>query len=223
VRAEDVSGVTAIPRLGIDGASSGRRRGRFVVLVGPDGVGKTTIARAIIAQYQGETAYFHFIPSLKRSLASRPPETEDGPPPKMTSGGSRIVGCVRLVRNVLRSWIAYAVRIHPALQRGCLVVGDRWMYGYLVQPHALRFYGPRRFAAALLRLLPAPDLVVNLSAPPDVIWSRKKELTPQHIASELGLWADLPVARPRTFDAGAAPDAIAADVLDALGTPVRNT
>jgi hypothetical protein len=215
--------VSTIAGLGLDGTNAGRRRGRFVVLVGPDGVGKTTIARAIIAKYQGETAYFHFIPSLKRSLAACPPETEDGSPPKTTSGGSRVLGWARLLRNVLRSWMAYVVHIHPALQRGCLVVGDRWLYGYLVQPQALRFYGPRGLAASLLRLLPEPDLVVNLSAPPDVIWSRKKELTLQHIESELGLWAELPVVRPRTFDAGAAPDVIAADVLDALGAPARRT
>jgi hypothetical protein len=46
------------------------------------------------------------------------------------------------------------------------------MYGYLVQPDALRFYGPRRLTQLAMKLLPRPDLVVNLTAPVHVIARR---------------------------------------------------
>jgi len=41
------------------------------------------------------------------------------------------------------------------------VVADRWIYGYVVQPAALRFYGPSWLALAALRVLPRPNLVVS--------------------------------------------------------------
>jgi thymidylate kinase len=205
-------------------------RGAFVVLVGPDGVGKTTIARAILERYMGQTAYFHFLPTVQRRLAERPPELADAPPPKTGASGSRPIGWFRLLRTVWRSWVGYLVRIRPALRRGCLVIGDRWLYGYVVQPHALKYYGPHGLAAVMMRVLPRPDLIVNLSAPPEVIRARKQELTVPQIEAELNRWASLPTRRIWTLDAAAAPEVIARQVLEILDgwtlsgrTPVQVT
>jgi hypothetical protein len=213
------STIAALASAGIFGLPRAPRRGAFIVIVGPDGVGKTTIARAIIEQHAGLTAYFHFLPALQAGLASAPPTGPDAPLPEAPSGGSRVLGWLRLLRNVARCWVSYVGRIAPAIRRGTLVVGDRWLYGYLVQPQALRYYGPAGLADAAVRLLPRPDLVVNLHAPPSLIRARKQELTLQHIEAELCGWARLPSDRLRTFDAAAAPDVIAAQVLETLGGP----
>jgi hypothetical protein len=147
--------------------------GRFIVLVGPDGVGKTTVARALVQRHGGPAAYFHFLPPLRGSLAHAP-EPGSSPPPKARASGSPIVGWIRLLRNAIRCWTGYISTVRPALKRGWLVIGDRWMYGYLVQPDALKFRGPDLLARAVIRVLPRPDLIVSLSAPPDVIRARKQ-------------------------------------------------
>ena len=95
-------------------------------------------------------------------------------------------------------------------------MGDRWIYGYLVQPRALRFYGPRWAAEAAIRLVPPPDLVVNLSAPAEVVLARKQELTPEQVAAELTAWAGLRYGRVKTFDATEPPAMIATRILEAL-------
>jgi thymidylate kinase len=191
--------------------------GRFVVLVGPDGVGKTTVARALLAHHSGPSAYFHFLPPLRGPL-SRSPGPASAPPPKAAPGGWLVLGWIRLFRNAARCWVGYLRTVRPALKRSWLVIGDRWMYGYVVQPDALRFHGPDALARAVLRLLPRPHLIVNLAAPPHVIRQRKQELTLSQIEQELLAWSSLRAANVQTLDASRLPRDIASDILMALAS-----
>jgi hypothetical protein len=192
-------------------------RGRFVVIVGPDGVGKTTVARALIAGAGGLTGYFHYRPNVFRPMLAAPPKSMDPAIDKGSPDGSRPLGWVRIIRNLVRFWAGYLVRVRPALSAGRLVVADRWAYGYLVQPAALKFYGPAWLARLVLRLLPQPDLVANLTAPVEVIRSRKQELTPTEISAELTEWSHLPARHLRSFDTQGPPDQVATQILQELG------
>jgi thymidylate kinase len=114
--------------------------------------------------------------------------------------------------------VGYLRTVRPALNRSWLIIGDRWMYGYVVQPHALRYQGPEVLARAVLRLLPRPHLIVNLTAPPHVIRERKQELTLSQIEQELLAWSSLRVANVQTVDATRLPRDIASDILVALAS-----
>jgi thymidylate kinase len=190
--------------------------GAFVVIVGPDGVGKTTVARAIIDQHRGPSAYFHFLPTGGGGMSARPGEEIVAQPPRLDRRGVTLFGWLRLARNVVRWWFGYFVRVRPALRRGCLVISDRWLYGYIVQPSALKFFGPHRVAVAAFRLLSRPDLVVNLAARPETIRQRKQELTVAQIQAELERWSRLPASRLKTFDASDPPERIAQRVLETV-------
>jgi thymidylate kinase len=193
--------------------------GRFVVLVGPDGVGKTSVARALLAHYRGPAAYFHFLPPFDGRWPAPGPTSV--PPPKARGGGSVMLGWIRLVRNAVRCWLGYVKSVRPALKRSFLVVGDRWMYGYIVQPAAMKFHGPDLLARAVLHLLPRPHLIVNLAAPPHVIRRRKQELTLSQIEHELLAWSSLRVPNLKTLDATRSPQEIAIEILVALASAGR--
>jgi len=194
-------------------------RGRFIVVVGPDGIGKSTLAAEIGSRLGDDSAYFHFLPSPPHRLDPSPSQVGELVE-KHEGDGSRVAGILRIVRNLVRSWLGYGMAIRPAVRHGTTVVGDRWLYGYLAQPRALRFYGPQWVARLALSLAPRPDLVVLLEAPADVVYSRKPELSRAEIEQESEVWRDaLPMAL--RLDATQSPGKLADTVLAPTDLGVR--
>jgi thymidylate kinase len=192
-------------------------RGVLVVLVGPDGVGKTTAARELVGLERGCTGYVHFRPPFWSELAPAPEDTEYVFLPKDQPSGSVFLGLLRISWSLVAFWAGYLRRIRPALGRGCLVVSDRWAYGYLAQPSALRFHGPNWVAELVVRLVPKPDLVVALEAPPEVVTARKAELSADQVLAEMERYRRLPVETLMIADAGRPAGETARMILAALG------
>jgi thymidylate kinase len=201
------------PVADVNRADQGGHIGRFVVIVGPDGVGKTSLAAWLLEAWQGRAGYFHFITTRRRPLETWFDPNDQVIPPKPPKTGSRLLGCMRLLRNLPRFWFAYATIIRPEIRRGSLIIGDRWAYGYVAQPTGVRFYGPPWLAYAVVRLLPRPDLVINLTAPAEVIHERKEELSIEEIGAELELWKTVSTPRREDVDASRSPTEIAHHVL----------
>jgi hypothetical protein len=164
-------------------------------VVGPDGVGKTDFARALLTGWCGPTGYVHFRPRLFQGLPPFPP-TAAPTLPKAEGRFSTAVSISRLLASWIRFWVGYLLLIRPAVMRGALVVADRWGYGYIVQPAALRYSGPQSLAALVVRRLPRPDLVFNLRATAPLIRARKQELEIPRILQELDDWAALRAFAP---------------------------
>jgi hypothetical protein len=192
------------------------RRGRFVVVVGPDGVGKTTLAGELLKGWPGERRYFHFRPPIRRTMQDMPTAVNGLVAVKADRDGSRILGWFRLLRNLVLFTGGYLTRVRLALRRGALVVGDRWAYGYLAAPRQLKYYGPEWLARWVISVLPEPDLVVCLTAPSQVVVTRKAELTVAQVKEEDRLWQSVPARRKITLVALGQPEALAAEVLRQL-------
>lgn len=193
--------------------------GAFMVIVGPDGAGKTTLARAVAGAYEGPVRYFHFRPPVRDRLRPGPPPV-DAPPPdekiKSPATGDTVRGWLRLARTVVACYVSYWIRIRPDVRGGALVIGDRWIFGYLTQPESLRYYGPRWLARVAVGVLPAPTLIVNLTAPVQTLLARKQELSAAEICRELSITRQLPARKMVTLSSCRPPDDLAADVLDEL-------
>jgi thymidylate kinase len=153
--------------------------GLEVVVLGPDGAGKSSVVQAV---RQGlESAFFRtsrcrFPPAVLSRLLRRPE-----PPPEKRPHGSPPRSLLASVVRALGYWFLYYspgywVTVRPALARGTLVLHDRHLIDALVDPLRYRYGGPGWLLRLIWRLVPGPGLVVLLDAPPEVLQARKQEV-----------------------------------------------
>ena len=220
-----------------------------VALIGPDGAGKTTIARRLERELAPRARYLYMgvsaeasnrmlpttraVRALKRARGT--PADAGGPPPPPSRLGagphdrrrlrSATRAALRLANLLAEEWyrqllVAYYTR------RGTVVVLDRhWFADY----HAHDIAAPRRpldrriHGFVLSRLYPQPDLVILLDAPPEVLLARKGEGTLEDLARrrEDYLRAARSIADFAVVDASRPPDEIARELAGLIDRRVR--
>jgi len=152
--------------------------GLSVIFLGPDGAGKSSVVQAMGQSLAGafpRTAYYSFPPALLDHCLHRPQGTDNQPHESPLRSWSASV-----VRAVLY-WFVYNtfghyVTVHLALARSTLVLHDRHLVDALVDPRRYRYGGPLWLLRLVWRLVPKPDLVILLDAPPGVLQARKQEV-----------------------------------------------
>jgi thymidylate kinase len=162
--------------------------GAFVVLLGLDGSGKTTIARelccraATAAQFQS-ARYFHWRPTLSRKAVFPFSTTENIPrkPARQNGIFMSLLSSLRIFKNLALTKLAWAFRVKGKLRNGTLVIMDRYFYNYYLDPASVRYYGPSGLVDKLRDAFPQPDLIVVLKAPMETLLNRKQELSAEEI------------------------------------------
>ena len=187
----------------------GRRRGLQVAFMGVDGCGKSTTIEAVkqalrTARLRSDEVYmgpwghgrsgalfaakrFGFFPSGELWGLSRLTAHPAAALKKIVTG--RIKGWVYYAAVYVEMWERFLVSVAPSVKRGTVVLSDRYIYDlrYIYKHRRMRDFAlSRRLVCALF---PKPHLVVFLHNDPDVIASRKGELTRDQIEEFQGLYA----------------------------------
>lgn len=151
--------------------------GLYLVLLGPDGAGKSSVIEALQTGLSGafaRSACYGFTPAVIHRLrhgAYRPNAAPHALPPRSF--------LMSVARAVLYWFVYYTfgyVIRHLDLARSTFVLNDRHFVDVLVDPKRYRYGGPMWLVWLMWRLIPKPDLIVLLNAPPEVLQSRKQEV-----------------------------------------------
>jgi thymidylate kinase len=174
-----------------------RRRGLTVALLGPDGVGKSTLAAGLGPD----------CPLPVRTVYMGMWQGADRP------GRTRRAAAVAVLVRPLRVWGRLAVAAaHVA--RGRLVLFDRYTYDALLPVTGSLRRLKLPYFRMLAHLAPRPDLVLVLDVPGEVAFARKGESSPEGLeAVRQGFLALAPRVGAEVVDAAAPPEQVRADVL----------
>lgn len=158
--------------------------GGWIVFIGPDGCGKSSVIDAVISDFEPafqKIVRFHLRPkSLPARGNSAVPVTD--PHGQPVRGGAFSVA--KMLYLFTDYWLGYFSAVRANTVRTRLVVFDRYFYDILVDPKRVLYGGPRWFPRLLSRLIPRPDLVILLNASPQILWSRKQEVSFEEVVRQ---------------------------------------
>jgi thymidylate kinase len=168
------------------------REGLFVVLIGPDGSGKSTVAACAMAMLGEEFRgvwRFHWrpqlLPKLGRSAQQGGAPSDENAVPSEVSKYRGIVSLARFFYYWLDFVLGYWLVIYPRRKQGILVLGERYFADTLVHPARYGFSVPHCVMRLASKLVPSPDLMVLLKDDPRTIFARKPELSVSAIAAQI--------------------------------------
>jgi thymidylate kinase len=191
----------------------------WIAVLGPDGSGKSTLLTGLRDTWPrslGPVHVHHLRPGrlARRRGSGEPVVDPHGQPPRST-----VTSVAALTFVMLDWWIGYWTWIVRQRAKHGLVVFDRHLLDVLVDPVRYRYGGPSWLARTACRLVPRPDVIVVLDAPPVVVRNRKQEVTPAESERQSLAYRRLAasVTSAHLVDATMAPE----EVLEAVTTIVR--
>jgi len=177
--------------------------GLAVVLAGPDGTGKSTLADGLESTSQGvfrRVSRLHLTPGLlppPARLLGRTAGDVTEPHARTPSGpvGSR----ARIVYLATDTLLGWGPRVSIPRVRSGLVLIERGWRDLEVDPRRYRLSAGARAVRALGRILPKGDLTLVLGAPSAEIHARKPELAIDEIERQQTVWQEIASRDPAHF------------------------
>jgi thymidylate kinase len=174
-------------------------KGLFLVVLGPDGVGKTTTIahlRLELEKLFGSCVSRRWRPGLIRTVS---PDTGNRIPHAKVPRGP-IASTLSLLGLALDFSVGYLICIRPSMVRSEAVIFDRYFHDILIDPKRYRYAGPMWLPRILHRLIPPRNPVfVILDADEATILSRKQELPLPELKRQRSAYRAFATRRPRSM------------------------
>jgi thymidylate kinase len=188
----------------------------FIAFLGCDGSGKSAVLDRLTDRLQTEgwnVVRGHWRPVATPTLKTESTGAEDphGKPPR-----GPFASFLKLGWLWIKWWMGWLGSLRHASRSGMLLF-DRYHADLLVDPVRYRFGGPVWMAGVASRMMPQPDLVICLDTDPEVLLSRKQEVSRETLEKSRSAYLHLAAGngRIRVVDASKPlPEVV--DEIDAL-------
>ncbi len=155
----------------------------FISFLGCDGYGKSAVIVGVSGHLRekGESVELgHWRPKPFSQQNTDTPAAADDPHGQLPRGS--LGSALKLAWLGFNWWVAWFRRLRRESRNG-FVLFDRYNGDLLVDPRRYRYGGPTAIARLAVRMMPQPDLVIFLDAPPEVLLSRKQEVGEEVLAT----------------------------------------
>lgn len=190
----------------------------FIAFLGCDGSGKSTVIASVTGSLSAAGTRVntgHWRPKPFAAAGSGGPSAADDPHGQKARG---LAGSVaKLGWLWLNWWLAWILKLGNQTRGGVLIF-DRYHGDLLADPARYRYGGPMWLARLASGLMPQPDMVFFLDAPPEVLLSRKREVAEESLIASRSRYLKL-CATSRRFqiiDVDRKVEDVVADVLNRL-------
>jgi thymidylate kinase len=191
----------------------------FIAFLGCDGSGKSAVIEGVrrtlevngVMVTTGHWRPIAFGPE-GRGTAGGNAENPHGQSPRGSCGSA-----VKLAWLGCHWWVAWVRHLRAESRRG-VVLFDRYHIDLIADPRRYRYGGPPWLARLASRLMPQPDQVVFLDASPEVLLSRKQEVSAVSLEKSRNRYLSLAESHPRfrIVDASQPLEAVIQEVVRGL-------
>ena len=153
----------------------------FIAFLGCDGSGKSAVIQGIAARLTAEghkVTLGHWRPKPFAAATGSQPNSADDPHGQSPRG--LLTSILKLGWLWFNWWVAWLLYLRRDSRKG-FVLFDRFHGDLLVDPKRYRYGGPLWLARLASRWMPQPEQVIFLDAPPEVLLSRKQEVSAESL------------------------------------------
>ena len=190
----------------------------FISFLGCDGSGKSAVIAGVTERLRAQgilVTLGHWRPQALDRGNEAAAATADDPHGQVPRG---VVSSVLKLGWLWLNWWLGWLRFLRARSVDGVVLFDRYHADLLVDPRRYRYGGPMWLARLASRLMPQPDVVIFLDAEPEVLLSRKQEVSAEALAAARAKYLELCKSHPRfkVVDASQPLEDVIGEVCEAL-------
>lgn len=211
-----------------------KKYAKTFAVMAPDGTGKTTFLESLIAlmkfYYVNDKSdnrfhVYHFRPEILPNLgevgekAGVMKQDTDFTNPHRSKPANPLSSLVRITYYTLDYIIGWQKCVRNDVHYDRYTVFDRYSYDFIVDPGRTKLNLPEGVRKFFVKLTPQPKIVFTLDASPEVVYSRKQELTLEEIDRQRNKYLKLAESNKKRFkiiDAEREPSVMATEAVEIL-------